>query len=82
VPKLNFSYNRVPVVICPNFPSLVPIVGKFRSFLSGTGKNYDIVGMLAPAAITAYMPRFFPIIDISSKDFSLISEINFIGEEL
>ena len=53
VPKLNFSDNSVPVFICPNFPSLVPIVGKFNSFLSDTGKNYDIVGMLAPAAITA-----------------------------
>jgi len=37
--------------------------------------------MLAPAAMTAYKPRFLPMALISSKDFSFIKDINFIGDE-
>jgi hypothetical protein len=58
------------------------MLGKFKSFLSGIGKNYDIVGIFAPAAMTADMPKFLPMADISSKDFSFMREMNFIGDEL
>jgi hypothetical protein len=81
VPTLIFSCRRLPVFICPIFPSFPPIIGKFKSFLSGRGMNWDIEGKLAPAAMTAYRPRFLPTAVISSKDFSLISEMNFIGDE-